>query len=282
MKTPDQQAVRTLVRTRRDFQQIRLAMDARLGLKANGKKQNIDDRNFMPKDILNFTTVSKEAKRQEKEIEKMLIEVLERFPFYNEFLKDVASLGPVGAGWIIGEFDIHEATTVSKMWQYAGLNPGLVKGKKRIEPKKHKGEKIVAEGKSQKGEKFLIIETNEMIRGDKKTAGFVSPYNIALKTAMLGIVGSNFVRSKQNSVSPYKVDFYLPYKQRLENSSKEVIHYGKPKPWKDVTPKHRHEAAVRYMIKMFLIDIYKNWREIEGLPVRASYQEEYLGHTHAA
>jgi len=57
-------------------------------------------------------------------------------------------------------------------------------------------------------------------------------------------------------------------------------HIGKDKPWQEVSPKHRDRAAMRYTVKMFLKDLYPVWREIEGLPVRVSYQEEYLGHKH--
>jgi len=47
-----------------------------------------------------------------------------------------------------------------------------------------------------------------------------------------------------------------------------------------VSDGHRHNAAVRYMVKMILLDIHTKWRRFEGLPVRPTYQEQYLGHTH--
>jgi hypothetical protein len=80
--------------------------------------------------------------------------------------------------------------------------------------------------------------------------------------------------------SSYCLEFYYPYKMRLEQSHGEVLHVGKEKPWKDVTKGHRDRAAKRYMVKMFIKDLYAAWREIEGLPVRKPYQEEYLGHVH--
>lgn len=43
---------------------------------------------------------------------------------------------------------------------------------------------------------------------------------------------------------------------------------------------HRHNMAVRYMVKLFLNDLYNAWRELEGLPVAPTYQEAKLGHTH--
>jgi hypothetical protein len=43
---------------------------------------------------------------------------------------------------------------------------------------------------------------------------------------------------------------------------------------------HRHQAAIRYMVKMLIADIWEEWRRIENLPGRKSYAEEKLGHKH--
>jgi len=51
--------------------------------------------------------------------------------------------------------------------------------------------------------------------------------------------------------------------------------------WKDCTPGHKNQAAIRYMMKMFLRDLYVAWREIEGLPVRPPYEDDYLGRKHS-
>lgn len=51
---------------------------------------------------------------------------------------------------------------------------------------------------------------------------------------------------------------------------------GRNAPW-GRSAAHRHQAAVRYMVKMFLIEFHKQWRQLKGLPVRPPYREEYLG-----
>ena len=51
-------------------------------------------------------------------------------------------------------------------------------------------------------------------------------------------------------------------------------------PWKDVSKGHRDRAALRYMMKRFICDLYAVWREMEGLSVRPPYEEEYLGKIH--
>ena len=54
---------------------------------------------------------------------------------------------------------------------------------------------------------------------------------------------------------------------------------GKDAPW-GRSGKHRHQAAVRYMIKMFLLELWKFWRELEGLPIGETYAEAHLGRKH--
>lgn len=253
--------VRMLVRTREDFQSMRKKMDNRIGRTADGEQQNVEQRTFRLEDLEMFKKIADDAKEKEVECEKNLKRVLKRFPIWTEYLEGVKGVGTIAAGWIIGEFDIEKATTVSKMWQFAGLNPGLVKGKKRVD---HEDGKVE------------FVETGEMIRGDKLTPGHVSPFNQKLRTALVGVLADGFIK-QQNY---YAMEFYYPYKARLEQEESTVLHVGKEKQWKDVNKGHRDRAAKRYMIKMFLKDLYVAWRTIEGLPVRPSYQEEYLGHKH--
>lgn len=274
-------AVRLLVRAREDFQAQRKRMDNRIGRKADGEDQNVPERMIRQSDLGDFIAIADTAKEQEVLIEKRLKHVLKRFPIYNEWLADVKGVGTIAAATIIAEFDIAIATTVSKMWQYAGLNPSTVMGKKRVktdspktyEPKR--GEVI------KRGEDFVLVQTDEPIRGDKLTEGFVSPFNTRLRTALCGVLADGFIKCQ----APYALEHYYPYKERLAHSDKmttEVQKGGKAiqVAWKDAKPAHRDRAAKRFMIKRFLADLYVAWRTIEGLEVRPPYQEQYLGHVH--
>jgi hypothetical protein len=259
-------ALKVLVRSRDDFQSIRKNMDNRLGKKASGEDQDVDKRSF--DDIDALEKYAKVARDQEKLIEKDMLNELKKFPVYNEFLVKVKGVGPVSAGWIVSEFNIHIADTVSKLWQFSGMNPGMVHGKKR---------------KENKDGTYTFTTSDNMVRGDKRTPGFVAPFNGRLRVALLGVMADGFIKA-QNS---YAMDYYYPYKNRKENSSTEVLHWkskGKPAemiPWKDVSKGHRDSAAKRYMVKAFLKDLYVAWRTVEGLPVREPYAEEYLGKKHA-
>jgi len=283
MKTNEQLAIRMYVRAREDFQAMRKAMDARLGVKADGKKQNLkQDRVFSDIDKENFSIIALEARRQEKAVEKMLAQTLKRLPIWNEWLSKVKGVAAIAGGHILGSFDIHEATTVSKMWQYAGLNPGLVRGKIRVEVKDYKpemGAKVRITLDENGKEEYYVVQTDKLVRGDRPTPGFILPYNKNLRTALVGVLAPGFVKCQ----SSYALDYYYPYKARLEQEQNPVASIGNKdegKEWQAVSKGHRDNAAKRYMIKMFLKDLYVAWRTIEGLSVRVPYAEEFLGKVH--
>ena len=264
------QVLRMLVRAREDFQAMRKRMDNRIGRKADGADQDLTtERAFDPEDAGMFTEVSDQARLQEKAVEKKLLAVLRRMPIYTDYLEGVKGVGTVAAAHICGSFDIYEGRTVSKMWQYCGLNPSMVRGKKRVE---------------RKDGGFDIIVTDTLIRGDKMTAGFVAPFNKELRTALLGVMADGFIKC-QNS---YCMEYYYPMKARLEQSANTVQEISKAgaKPqdvaWSEAKKAHRHRAAMRYMVKMFIKDLYSVWRPMHGLDVRVPYAEEYLGKKHAA
>ena len=111
---------------------------------------------------------------------------------------------------------------------------------------------------------------------DRKVKGQKCPYNQFLRAKLCGVLGSSFLKCN----SPYR-EYYDNMKHRLESAewgmdSKNPTDKKRPKAG------HQHKAANRYMIKMFLKDLYVAWRTIEGLPVRPPYQEEYLGKKHSA
>ena len=279
IKDQNVEAIRLLVRAREDFQSQRIRMDNRIGLKANGESQNVDMRMIKAEDYDIFKELAEGSKDREKYVEKMLKKMLKRFPIYNEYLANIKGVGTISAAHIIASINIHEATTVSKIWQYAGMNPGEVPGKIRIQTEnpdtyESKKGKIIKRGKD-----HVIIQTNELIRGDKMKSPFLCPFNKDIKKALLGVMADVFIKTQNE----YAINHYYPEKQRLENSSqmtKEVVAGGKIKEvmWKDAKKNHIHFAAKRKMIKMFLLDLYVAWRGIEGLSVREPYNEEYLGH----
>ena len=247
--------IKGIVRTVYDYQDIRIKMGNRLRFKANGKDQEPNGTEMVinAEDIPSLVDAYDESREVEVGLVKSLNKELKGIPIYESFLKNVKGIGPMMAAVIIAEYDIYRAHTISALVQYTGLNPGLVKGRAM-----------------KNGE---VVETDTLIKGDRLTPGFISPFNKRLRAKMIGVLGPSFLKTK----SPY-AKFYYDYKERLQNEARPIA--GSEKAWRETTDLHRHNAAVRFMIKAFLRDLYYEWREIEGLPTRVPYEEEYLGIKH--
>lgn len=111
---------------------------------------------------------------------------------------------------------------------------------------------------------------------DRKVKGQKCCFNQFLRAKLCGVLGSSFLKSN----SPYR-EFYDNMKNRL-HSSDWGMESKNPTDKDNPRAGHQHKAATRYMVKMFLRDLYVAWRTLEGLPVRPPYQEEYLGKKHHA
>jgi hypothetical protein len=48
-----------------------------------------------------------------------------------------------------------------------------------------------------------------------------------------------------------------------------------------ISDNHIKNMSIRYMLKIFLLDLWSKWRELEGLPVSAPYEEDKLGIVHS-
>ncbi len=287
MKEKERKELRAMVRTMYDYQDMRLRTAGRLRLNADDEtvdEEYMDDAEISEKDYDTIEYVKLSTQKIEKKLAREIECMIKNEPVYIEFFKKVRGCGPLMSAACLCEFDIERATTVSKMWQFAGLNSGLVRGKKIIKiTKKTDTAEVIREYENKAGEKCGIILTDEMVRGDKRTPGFVAPYNAWLRTKLCGVLASGMIKAQHGeSGRNYALDYYYPYKTRLEQEENEVMHIGKMTPWKDVSKGHRDAAAKRYMIKMFVRDLYVAWRTLEGLEVRPPYQDEYLGHRHEA
>ena len=188
--------------------------------------------------------------------------ILREYPIYTQWLEGVKGVGPAMAGVIISEIDIHKARYPSSLWAYAGLDVAPNGG-----------------GRSRKAE-HLVERQYVAKNGEVKTRKSIT-FNPFLKTKLVGVLASSFLRAGPDN-NPYAT-IYANYKHRLESHPKycdgQMDANGKPvKGLKG----HRHNMAMRYMIKRFLVDLYKVWRELEGLPVAPEYHEAKLGHVHAA
>lgn len=186
---------------------------------------------------------------QEKRAFKRLHATLAHFPIFTDYLSKIKGIGPAMSAVIISEIDIHKSKYVSSIWKYAGLD---------VAPD--------GAGRSRRAE-HLIDREYINAKGEPAVRKSIT-FNPWLKTKLIGVLASSFLRAGNEKYRK----IYDDYKHRLENHDKH----------KEKTKGHRHDMALRYMIKIFIIDLYANWRKMEGLEVAPTYQEAKLGHKHAA
>jgi hypothetical protein len=172
--------------------------------------------------------------------------ILEEFPVYTQFLAGVRGCGPAMSAVIISEIDITRAQYPSSLWKYAGLDV------------------VGNAGRSRKREHLREIDYINKDGAEAKRLGIT--FNPLLKTKLIGVLGPCLIKSGSQ---PYR-EIYDGYKHRLESHPD----------WAARSKGHRHNAAIRYMVKRFLADLYTAWRGLAGLPVAPEYAEAKLGVIH--
>ena len=241
-----------------------------------------------------------ELKKQEESGLRRLEGILEEFPVYTEFLKDIKGCGNLMSAVIVSYLDPYKAPYVSSFWAFCGLD--VVQGSKDA-----KG-KWVAQGTSYAGatwsegrgryEYHLVDRQYTDAAGREKTRRGTR-YDPFVKTKLLGVLAGCLIKAKNEQYRK----IYDDYKHRLENHERygtqndKKVDEERNERFKQLTPGwdksknpkfmitspgRRNRMALRYMIKLLLRDLYVKWRALENLEVKPSYQEAKLGHAHGS
>lgn len=266
MPTPQQERLRRSVRFFYDLQKLRVQSSNRST--TDQVELTAEDQAFMMSTGDGLSTLEKQGL---KEISR----ILKGIPIYKNWLKHQKGVGPTMSGVLIAEIDISKAPTISALWRFCGL--------------------------------AVDVETG---KAERRTKGKKTAYSPWLKSKVLRVMGECMIKAN----SPYR-KFYDNYKHRKENTmlaqcmgcdgggratvdddeaapnpitrkkaTKKVKcsncnGTGGPAPWGGGKA-HRHNAAMRYMVKMFLQDLWVQWRELEGLTVTDPYAVAVLGREH--
>jgi hypothetical protein len=193
---------------------------------------------------------------------------LNTFPIYTSWLSQQKGVGPAMAGVIISYLDPYRARHVSSFWKYAGLDVGPD-----------------GRGRSRRAE-HLVVRTYTDRNGDEKERNGLT-YEPFLKTKLMGVLSGSFLRT----ASPWR-RVYDDYKHRLmTDPAREKVTVAqwkrRRKAGEDVArlwaPGRVDFASKRYMVKMFLQELWIRWRTLEGLPVSDPYSVAKQGRPpHAA
>lgn len=240
-------ALREAVSFAYDLQKLRIQQSNRGGPQAGGAEVILGAQQvlFLRQASLSLELLEKDAF---KEVERQA----KTFGRIYDWMRAQKGCGPVMAGVILAYVDIHRAPTVSSLWKWCGL--------------------AVVDG-----------------HADRREKGKKAGYNPWLKSKMLAVLGESFIKTN----SPWR-KHYDDNKHRLQHRIVQKCMLcdgsgtfdkkpcgncngtGGPCAW-GRSDAHRHRAALRYMVKMFVAALWTEWRTIEGLEIRAPYMEQYLG-----
>jgi len=199
--------------------------------------------------LLVFVDLYEKQLANEEKMAKVIGKIVQQHDLWGAFLEQVRGCGPLMSAVILSEFNIHKAERISQFWAYAGLD-------------------VASDGRGRGRYKEHLVDQEYTDKEGKQATKKGITFNPFLKTKLVGVLASCFLKQPAESCKYRKV--YDDYKHRLENHPKHA----------EKTKGHRHAMAMRYMIKMFLLDLWMSWRTLENLPVTAPYHEAVLGHKH--
>jgi hypothetical protein len=206
-----------------------------------------------------YFALEEQERRQFRQLEANL----DPIPIYAEYLSEVRGVGPALAAVLISYFDPHKARHVSSFWKYAGLD-------------------VAPDGAGRSRRKEHLIEREYVDRNGRTAVRQSVTFEPWLKTKLMGVLAPSFLRTN----SPWR-EAFDNYKHRIisdPNRQKVTLAEwkkrhaaGDPNMRELWAPGRIKDAALRYMVKQFLAELWLKWRELEGLPVGNSYPVAKLG-----
>jgi len=212
--------------------------------------------------------------KQEKALFDDMERVVNQFPLWQEFLKDIRGVGRAIAGVILSEMDPHKAPNPSSFWAFAGLD---------VVTDPNRAHEADGKGRSRRKE-HLVTVTYTTAKGKEAERDSIT-FNPFLKTKLIGVLGPSFLRTGVPCAPDCKkVSCIKRGYHPTEYGSPYGKIYGNERHWlknhpdhMDKTPGHQHAMATRKMVKSFLVDLHVAWRALEGLPATKPYHVAKLG-----
>jgi len=194
----------------------------------------------------------------EKNVRKSVETLAQTHPLWTDWLQYVRGIGPLNMAQLIGEI-----VGINEHHNAIARKEPKARDERERAWAKERGTEIKPTGIGAFDTVSALWKYAGLAPGQKPIKGEVLSYNNRLKTVCLGIVGDCMIRAN----SPYRV---------IYDNAKAKYEETRP----DWTKGHRHYAARRKMVKVFLSHFWEHWRELEGYPTRKAYVLEHLGHTH--
>lgn len=178
-----------------------------------------------------------------KEVDKELVKLIEEYSKVDPLTKAALSVNGVGPMTVVAmvvHIDITKAKYMSSLWQYVGLAEA--------------SHKRYTKGKTGGGSRILRAAL----------------YNLA--DSMMKNRNSAYREVYDRTRAKYDVSNKIVKTRNTEGHWVESM-------WKDTKKSHRHGAALRAIMKLFLADYWYVGRTLAGLDTPPPYVQEKLGHT---
>jgi len=233
---------------------------------AAGHRAEIVEEEFSLTDKKFFSQVEEEMGEIEIKGTRRLATLLNGIPIWDEFLKPIRGIGPKMGALLVAETNIENCHTPSKLWAWWGVH--VVKG--------HAAQKS-EDCKFSPFRKAKVVKVLAELLIMHKSPGYYELYTSYKKRKEEQIVSCCMACKGTGKAS----------KKDEETGQSTKVHCwncdgsGGPAPW-GVSPEHRHRAALRYMVKRLLLEMWRKWRELDGLDVPPSYAEVHQPETHPA
>lgn len=228
---------------------------------AAGHRAEIVEEQFTLYDKRFFATVESEMSDLEVRGTRRLATLLNGIPVWDEFLKPIKGIGPKMGALLVAETNIENCHTPSKLWAWWGVH--VVNG--RAAQKSDEGPSRFSPFRKAKVVKVLaeLMLLHKSPGYYELYTGYKAKKEKQIVDCCMACKGMGSVNKDDEKVPCWNCDGG-----------------NKPAPW-GISPEHRHRAALRFMVKRLLLDMWKKWRELEGLDVPPSYDEMQKEGQHA-
>lgn len=302
--------LRDLVRAHYDLQDMRLRFEGRVNAASSttldGKEKKSPRPALHPDDVKLFDKWKSGLESFEEEALAIIKGELKSDPVWKGFLEGIPGVGPtMGAVLLGGGFNIELEDTPSKMISYAGLAPGQkrVRGQKtNYNPwmrTKIAGvmadcilkacvRKVVQDKPEWRRVEYPWMDSPRWIKSYARAYFDYRNRKESMRVECMTCDGTG--EAKAEDLDPAAPELSVedpaprkrrgtPGKTKAPKATKKCTNCDGTAvgPW-GRSDAHRHRAAVRYFVKLLLIDFWRFWRAAEGLPVRDTYAVEKLGH----
>jgi len=190
---------------------------------------------------------------EEARIEKRIAALLKHFPFYTECLEKVYGLGPMGGAMILSNLDIDRARTPGSFIRRLGIT-------------------VEKDGKGTSRRKEHNVPTEYIDKDGNLAYKWGLGYDPQLRSWFLENMMGGFIRcDKRKGVNPWVVQYRN--KKTQYSLRKDLMIKDKKTSELVIDKSHVDKMSRRWMLKIFLIDIWLFWAAFEGKEIKKPYYQ---------